>query len=118
MATTASKWLSGFSFQAAQAKPFRVDLPSLTRIAGAFNMQTSASNFSCSAFDEYNKNKVMKGHYVCASGVSKPRGAGTRPSASSSSKPTGKSAAGHLDVTYPAIYGGTSLLAALLQLML
>ena len=79
-------------------------------------MQTSATNFSCSAFDEYRKNKVMKGTYVCAPGVEKPRGAGTRPSASSSATPT--SAAGHLDVTYPAIYGGTSLLAALLQLML
>ena len=81
-------------------------------------MQTSASNFSCSAFDEDRKNKVMKGTYVCAPGVSKPRGAGTRPSASSSPTPTKSSAAGPVDVTYPAIYGGTSLLAALLQLML
>ena len=62
----------------------------------------------------------MKGTYVCAPGQSKPGGAGTHPSAtaSSGSKPTGKSAAGHLDVNYPAVIGGTSILAGLLQLLL
>lgn len=82
-------------------------------------MQTSASNFSCSTFDTDRKNKVMKGTYVCAPGQSKPGGAGTRPSGTSSgSKPSGSSAAGHLDVNYPAIIGGTSILAGLLQLVL
>ena len=96
----------------------RVNLPDLSRVDGAFNMQTSATNFSCDAFDENHKNKVIRGNYVCAPGVSKPRGAGTKPSETSGASPTGSGAAGHLDVNYPAVIGGTSVLAGLLQLLL
>ena len=97
----------------------RVDLPALTRVAGAFNMQTSASNFSCDAFQTYHNNKIIKGSYVCSGGVSKPRGAGTKPSTTSKgSKATGSSAAGHMDVNYPTVLGGTSILAGLLQFVL
>ena len=60
----------------------------------------------------------MKGTYVCSGAVAKPRGAGTKPSSTSGTKPSGSSAAGHLDVNYPAIIGGTSILAGLLQLVL
>ena len=84
-------------------------------------MQTSASNFSCTAFDTDHTNKVIKGNYVCAPGVANPRGAGTKPTtttSSSSSKSTGKSAAGHVKVNYPAVVGGACLLGGLLQLVL
>lgn len=120
MEISASKLLvQNCSSQDSKANCLRVDLPSLTRIAGAFNVQTSASNFSCSAFDTYRKNKVMKGAYVCAKGQEKPGGAGTKPSSTSSgSKASGSSAAGHLDVNYPALIGGTSIMAGLLQLLL
>lgn len=95
----------------------RVNLPDLSRVAGAFNMQTSSSNFSCDAFDKNHNDKVIRGKYVCSGGVSKPRGAGTSvTSTGSGSKPTG--AAGHIEVNYPALVGGTSIIAGLLQLLL
>lgn len=94
-------------------------LPALTRVAGAFNMQTSASNFSCDAFRTYHDNKIIKGSYVCSGGVSKPRGAGTKPSTTSKgAKASGSSAANHMDVNYPTVLGGTSILAGLLQFVL
>ena len=86
---------------------------------GAFNIQSSADNLDCSAFDaDKNSKQVIKGNYYCHGSVSKPGGAGTTASASSTSKPTGKSAAGHIEVNFPAVMGGTSFIAGLLQLVL
>lgn len=96
-----------------------VNLPDLSRVAGAFNMQTSSSNFSCDAFDKNHNDKVIRGKYVCSGGVSKPRGAGTTvTSTGSGSKPSGTGAAGHIKVNYPAVIGGTSIIAGLLELLL
>lgn len=80
-------------------------------------MQTSSTNFSCDTFKEDQTNKVIRGKYFCQGGVAKPSGAGHTPTGSGS-KPTGSSAAGHMDVNYPAVLGGTSVLAGLLQLLL
>ncbi|MCJ1454999.1 hypothetical protein MMC28_005352 [Mycoblastus sanguinarius] len=98
-----------------------VELPGLTQVAGAFNMQSSGT-LDCSAFQADKSSKqVIKGNYVCQGSEAKPGGAGTKPSASassSSSKATGKSDAGHVDINFPAVMGGTSLIAGLLQLIL
>ena len=79
----------------------------------------SSGQLDCSAFSaDKNSKQVIKGNYVCQGSESKPGGAGTKASASSSSKPTGKSSAGHNEVNFPAIMGSTSLIAGLLQLIL
>ena len=70
----------------------------------------SSGDLNCSAF--------QAGNYVCSGSVSKPGGAGTKASASSTSKPTGKSSAGHFEINLPAVMGGTSIIAGLLQLVL
>ena len=80
-------------------------------------MQTSSSNFSCDTFDKDHDNKIIRGKYFCQGGVSKPSGAGSTPTGSGS-KASGTSAAGHIDVKYPAVLGGTSVLAGLLQFIL
>lgn len=81
-------------------------------------MQTSSTNFSCDAFDKVYNDKIIRGKYVCSGGVAKPRGAGTTVTSASGSKPTGGSAAGHVEVNYPAVLAGTSVIAGLLQLLL
>ena len=79
----------------------------------------SSGQLDCSAFSaDKNSKQVIKGNYQCQGSVAKPGGAGTKASASSSSKPTGKSSAGHMEVSLPAVMGGTSFIAALLQLVL
>lgn len=79
----------------------------------------SSGPLDCSAFQaDKNSKQVIKGNYVCSGSVSKPGGAGTKASASSSSTPTGKSSAGHIHVNIPAVIGGTSFIAWLLQLVL
>ena len=81
-------------------------------------MQTSGK-FDCSAFDKYDQNKVIKGNYVCKGSETKPGGAGTKPSGTSSaSSASGTSIAGHFQANFPAVMGGTSLVAGLLQLVL
>ncbi|KAL8695321.1 MAG: hypothetical protein Q9218_000220 [Villophora microphyllina] len=95
-----------------------VELPALTQVQGAFNMQTSGK-FDCSAFDKLDQNKVIKGHYVCQGSETKPGGAGTKPSGTSSgSAASGTSSAGQFQANLPAVMGGTSLVAGLLQLIL
>lgn len=96
-----------------------VDLPSLSQVRGAFNLQTSAE-FDCTAFDADKKSKgIIRGNYVCAGTQSKPGGAGTKPSGTSSgSKSSSTSAADALSLNYPAVVGGTSLIAGLLQFIL
>ena len=45
--------------------PFsRAEFPKLTDVRGTFNAQTSG-NFSCSDFNQYKKNQVVKGLYFC-----------------------------------------------------
>ena len=79
----------------------------------------SSGQLDCSAFQADKSSKqVIKGNFVCQGSVSKPGGAGTKASASASSKPTGKSSAGHIEVNFPAVMVGTSLIAGLLQLVL
>lgn len=80
-------------------------------------MQTSSSNFSCEAFDEKKRDKVIRGKYVCSGGVSKPRGAGTS-ATNDANNSSETAAAGHIQANYPAVIGGTSVLAGLLQLLL
>jgi len=77
----------------------------------------SSGTLDCSAFDADKKSKqVIKGHYVCQGSVSKPGGAGTQPSSASPSP--SKGAAMNLDVSLPAVMGGTSIIAGLLQMLL
>ena len=85
---------------------------------GAFNIQSSGA-LDCSAFNADKQTKqVIKGNYVCQGSVSKPGGAGTKASASSTSKPTGKSSAGLIEVNFPAVMGGSFLIPGLLQFVL
>ncbi|KAL6714959.1 3-prime end of ExtraCellular Mutant protein [Lecanora helva] len=95
-----------------------VDLPALQEVDGAFTLSTSAT-FDCSAFDEDKKSKkVIRGKYSCKSKQAKPGSSGSKASSSSGSSPTGQSAAGHVDVSYPVVLGTTSFLAGLLALAL
>ncbi|KAG8528030.1 uncharacterized protein KY384_006946 [Bacidia gigantensis] len=92
-----------------------LDLPNLSQVRGAFNLQTSAE-FDCKPFDDARKTKI-KGKYQCAGQQSKPGGQGTKPSSTGSgAKPTG--AAGFNAVNLPALVGGTSFIAGLLQMAL
>ncbi|KAL8727381.1 MAG: hypothetical protein Q9166_006053 [cf. Caloplaca sp. 2 TL-2023] len=93
-----------------------VQLPALTQVQGAFNMQTSA-RFDCSAFDKLADTKVIRGKYTCLGSQTKPGGQGTA-SGSSGAAASGTSSAGQFQANLPAVVGGTSLLAGLLQLIL
>ena len=94
---------------------YRVDLPNLKQVRGAFNLQTSAE-FDCGPFDTARKNGVIKGKYVCAGTQVKPGGEGSKPSSGGKSGPS--NAAQPNNVNYPAVIGGTSLIAGLLQMLL
>jgi len=95
-----------------------VELPALTQVRGAFNLQSSGQ-LDCSAFQADSGSKqVIKGHYTCKGSVAKPGGQGSKASSSSGSTPTGKSAAGHVEINFPAVMGGATLVAGLLQLIL
>ncbi|KAL8737395.1 MAG: hypothetical protein Q9181_001732 [Wetmoreana brouardii] len=92
-----------------------VELPALTQVQGAFNMQTSGK-FDCSGFDKLEQNKVIRGDYTCIGSETKPGGQGTK--TGSSSAASGTSSAGQFQANIPAVMGGTSLVAGLLQLIL
>lgn len=95
-----------------------VELPALTQVQGAFNMQTSGK-FDCSAFDKLDQNKVIKGEYTCRGSETKPGTVGTKGSGTSSgSAASGTSSAGQFQANLPAVIGGTSVMAGLLQLIL
>lgn len=94
----------------------RVELPALSRVSGAFNLQSS-SELDCSAFDKDHTNKVIRGNYTCQGKVTKPGGADTVPSGTGSS-PSSTAAASNFDPKFPAMVGGSSLIAGLLQLLL
>jgi len=96
-----------------------VELPGLTQVSGAFNLQTSA-NFDCSGFqaDKSSKN-IIKGNFVCSGSVTKPGGAGTKPSSTGGSGPNKSSAADPAAIpALPALMGATSIFAGLLQFIL
>ncbi len=77
----------------------------------------SSGTLDCSAFmADKNSKQVIKGNYVCQGSVTKPGGAGTSPSAGSSS--TSKSGARATDFAVPAVVGGVSVMAGLLQAVL
>ena len=79
----------------------------------------SSGMLDCSAFDaDKNSKQVIKGKYVCKGQIAKPGGQGSKASSSSGSKPTGKSAAGRVDINFPAILGATTFAAGLFQLIL
>ncbi|KAL8908642.1 MAG: hypothetical protein Q9207_000730 [Kuettlingeria erythrocarpa] len=95
-----------------------VELPALTQVQGAFNMQTSGK-FDCSAFDKLDQNKVIRGEYTCRGSETKPGTVGTKGSGTSSgSAASGTSSAGQFQANLPAVIGGTSVMAGLLQLIL
>ncbi|KAI4185410.1 MAG: hypothetical protein L6R41_004156 [Letrouitia leprolyta] len=94
-----------------------VELPALSQVQGAFNMQTSGK-FDCSGFDELSSKKVVKGKYTCRGSQTKPGGVGTASSTSSGSSASGTSSAGQFQANLPAVLGGTSVMAGLLQLIL
>ena len=77
----------------------------------------SSGTLDCTAFQTDKSSKqVIKGNYVCQGSESKPGGAGTKPSASASS--TSKSGARATDFAVPAVMGGVSVMAGLLQAVL
>ena len=79
-------------------------------------MQSSGA-LDCTAFQaDKNSKQVIKGNYVCQGSEAKPGGAGTSPSGSSSS--TSKGGAAATDFAVPAVVGGVSLMAGLLQAVL
>lgn len=93
-----------------------VELPGLSQVKGAFNVQSSGQ-LDCTAFDADNKSKhVIKGNYVCQGAVSKPGGAGTKPSSTGSSS-SSSAAAGNLQIP-ASIISGTGLFAMFLQMFL
>jgi hypothetical protein len=95
-----------------------VELPGLTQIQGAFNIQTSGQ-FDCSAFAKDHDNKVIKGHYNCAGSQTKPGTAGSSSSGtSSSSSASSTSSAGRYEMNLPAVIGASSFVAGLLHLFL
>ena len=77
----------------------------------------SSSELDCSAFDKDHTNKVIKGKYTCLGKITKPGGADTKPSGTGSS-PSSTAAASNFDPKFPAMVGGSSLIAGLLQLLL
>lgn len=91
---------------------FRVELPALTQVKGAFKLQTSG-DFNCSKFDKiYQSKAVIRGDYTCKGSKS---GTG---SADSTSTSTGGSAsktaaAAHFELNTPIIMGGSSLVGLL-----
>ena len=91
----------------------------MSQVKGAFNLQTSAE-FDCGPFDQAKKKKnIIKGKYTCAGTQAKPGGEGTKPSGTSSSaKASGSSAAGAITANLPAVVGGTSFIAGILQILL
>lgn len=98
--------------------PNSVELPALTQIQGAFNIQTSGQ-FDCSAFAKDHDNKVIRGKYQCAGSQTKPGTAGSSTSGtSSSSSASASSFAGRYEVNFPAAIGASSLVAGLLRLFL
>lgn len=84
----------------------------------------SSGTLDCSAFQaDKNSKQVIKGNFVCQGSETKPGGAGTKASGSSTSTASGKSAAGYMEVNLstlmvPVLMGGISLIAGLFQLML
>ncbi|KAL8674269.1 MAG: hypothetical protein Q9168_001336 [Polycauliona sp. 1 TL-2023] len=92
-----------------------VQLPALTQVQGAFNLQTSAK-IDCSAFDALGKT-VIKGKYTCLGMRTKPGGEGTG-SGSNGAGDTKASAAGQIFTNLPAVVGGPLVLAGLLQMIL
>ena len=95
-----------------------VELPALKLVSGAFNLQTSGE-FDCSAFKSDKDDKsIIKGHYECSGSVAKPGGEGTKPSATGSKSTHSGSADAVQIPPLPALFGGTGLLAGLLQLLL
>ncbi|CAL8582598.1 cell wall protein Ecm33 [Xanthoria parietina] len=93
-----------------------VQLPALTQVQGAFNLQTSA-RFDCAAFDQLSTNKVIRGKYTCLGMRTKPGGQGTG-SGSSGGGDDEQSSAGQLFANLPVAVGGTLVLAGLLQIIL
>ena len=95
----------------------RVDLPNLSQVRGAFNLQTSGE-FDCKPFDDAKKKKgIIKGKYTCRGSLTKPGGAGTKPSDTNNGAKE-SSPAMAIGVNMPAVVGGTSFVAGLMQLIL
>lgn len=78
-------------------------------------MRTSG-DFDCSTFDELESNKVVRGEYTCRGSETTPGSIGTGTSSGSSA--SGTSSAGQFQANLPAVLGGTSVMAGLLQLIL
>lgn len=96
---------------------FRVTLPALTQVKGAFNMQTSG-DFDCSNFDKIHQSKaVIRGAYTCKGSKSDP-GSADSTSTSTGSSTSKTAAAAHFELSTPIIMGGSSLVAGLLQFFL
>lgn len=78
-------------------------------------MRTSG-DFDCSTFDELESNNVVRGEYTCRGSETTPGSIGTGTSSGSSA--SGTSSAGQFQANLPAVLGGTSVMAGLLQLIL
>lgn len=91
-----------------------VNLPKLSNVLGAMNVQTSA-NLDCSKINNFGSNQVVKGSVFCQAAVSDPGAAGTTPTGSSSAAASSTGAAAPLDMS--AAIGGLSLLSIIFGVM-
>ncbi|KAL9001204.1 MAG: hypothetical protein Q9169_000388 [Polycauliona sp. 2 TL-2023] len=93
-----------------------VQLPALTQVQGAFNLQTSA-RIDCAAFDELASSKVIRGKYTCLGMRARPGGEGTG-SGSNGAGDGEESSAGRTLTNLPAVVGGSLVFAGILQMIL
>ncbi|KAL9042218.1 MAG: hypothetical protein Q9180_000761 [Flavoplaca navasiana] len=93
-----------------------VQLPALTQVQGAFNLQSSA-RIDCTAFDELSSTNVIRGKYTCLGLRARPGGEGTG-SGSNGDGEGEESSASQIFANLPAVVGGTLGLAGFLQMIL
>jgi hypothetical protein len=97
----------------------RCVLPKLKDVQGAFNMQSSG-NFSCTPFDTYKSERVIKGSsYTCVSKSNNVQASGTGTStASSTASPTSSGNAAAMNTAeMPVMMGLFALVGGLFQLV-
>ncbi|PSK34473.1 hypothetical protein C1H76_9413 [Elsinoe australis] len=96
-----------------------VQLPKLSNVAGAFNLQSSANiDQTCSRFQPLTgRDNVIKGEFTCRGMQSRPGGVGTPASGSSSSSSQSGAAGKELYARSSAVTGVLGVFAALLGML-
>ncbi|KAI9848153.1 MAG: hypothetical protein M1837_000827 [Sclerophora amabilis] len=96
-------------------------LPALSVVQGGFNAQSSevieGDDGPCTDFQDQKDQGIIRGRFVCKGEQEKPGSAGTTPTSSGSS-PTNSGAAGQVTANALDVMGFSSIVAALLHLLL